>query len=202
MLQQKLRSALFIPGERRSTQFFRLFPWCWLVAAYVITVSVLCLRGRGYIDSDMASEMVLADLLNREGGLLSTNWWYSTELRVLCLQPFYRVGLLLFPHDWYAARMTGQALCMLALIAAYLYVGHGLRLKNCGAWGAAALACPFGVWYLWYGPFGGFYLPHMIWVLLSFGAMLHLVRAAAWGGTPSARCDPPVQQHGFGVEWN
>lgn len=66
---------------------------------------------------------------------------------------------------------------MLVLIAAYLYAGHGLRLRQCGAWSAGALACPFGMWYLWYGPFGGFYLPHMIWILVSFDAILHLVRA-------------------------
>lgn len=183
MLRQKLQAALFVPGERKSDRFFRWFPWIWMVAAYCITMGVLCVYGRSYIDSDMASEMILADLLNKEGGLLSTNWWYSTELRVFCLQPFYRVGLLLFPQNWYAARMAGQALCMLVLIAAYLYMGHGLQLKNCGVWGAAALACPFGTWYLWYGPFGGFYLPHMIWILMSFGAILHLARSPKKTGT-------------------
>lgn len=180
MALQNLRAALFVPGEKKSDRFFRLFPWIWLAAAYCVTMAVLCLHGRNYIDSDMASEMILADLLNKEGGLLTTQWWYSTELRVFCLQPFYRLGLLLFPQDWYAARMLGQGLCLLALIAAYLYVGHGLKLRQCGVWGAAALACPFGMWYFWYGPFGGYYLPHMIWILVSFGAMLHL--AAHWRG--------------------
>lgn len=174
MALQKLRAALFVPGEKKSDRLFRWFPWIWLAAAYLITMAVLCAYGRGYIDSDMASEMVLADVLNQEGGLLSTNWWYSTELRVFCLQPFYRLGLLLFAKNWYAARMFGQGLCMLVLIGAYLYAGHGLKLRQCGVWGAAALACPFGVWYFWYGAFGGFYLPHMIWILLSFGALLHL----------------------------
>ena len=177
MLQRKLCAALVIPGEKRSDRFFRLFPWVWLVAAYCITMLVLCLHGRNYIDSDMSSEMVLANLLNQEGGLLSTNWWYSTELRVFCLQPFYRVGLLLFPHDWYAARMLGQGLCMLLLVAVYLYAWRGMGFRSSGAWSAGALVCPFGTWYLWYGPFGGYYLPHMIWILLSFGAILHLTRA-------------------------
>ena len=177
MLRQKLRAMLFVPGERNSDRFFRWFPWIWLVAAYCITMLVLCLHGRAYIDSDMASEMILADILNKEGGLLSTNWWYSTELRVFCVQPFYRIGLLLFPQNWYAAQMVGQALMILLLILAYLYMGHGLGLRQCGVWGAAALACPFGVCYLWYGLLGGFYLPHMTLILLSLGAILHLVRS-------------------------
>lgn len=179
MLQRKLKAALAVPGEKRSDRFFRLFPWVWLAAAYCVTMLVLCLYGRNYIDSDMASDMVLAELLNQEGGVLSAQWWYSTELNVFCEQLVYRLGLALFPGDWYAARMVGQAFLLLLLILSYLYVGHGLRLKNCGAWGAAALACPFGVCYLWYGLLGGFYFPYMTLLLVSFGSLLHLLRPAS-----------------------
>ena len=178
MLREKLRAALFVPGERKSDRFFRWFPWIWLVAGYCITMLVLCLHGRAYIDSDMASEMILSDILNKEGGLLTTQWWYSTELQVFCLQPLYRIGLLLFPHSWFAARMLGQGAFLLLLVLSYLYAGHGLGLKQCGVWGAAALVCPFGVCYLWYGLLGGFYLPYMILLLLAFGAILHLLRPA------------------------
>lgn len=176
MLRQKIQAVLFVPGERKSDRFFRWFPWIWLVAAYCITMGVLCVYGRSYIDSDMASEMILSQILNEEGGLLTTQWWYSTELRVFCVQPAYRIGLFIFPNDWYAAQMLGQGLLLLAVIGAYLYMGHGMKLRQCGVWGAAALACPFGVCYLWYGLLGGFYLPHMFWILLSLGAILHLVR--------------------------
>lgn len=157
---------------------FQLFPWVWLAVSYIGTMLVMCLCCRGYIDSDMSSEMVLADLLNQEGGLLSTNWWYSTELRVFYLQIFQRLGLLLFPGDWFAARMFSQGLWLLVFVLAYLYMARGLGLRSSGAWGAAALMCPFGSWYFWYVPFGGYYLPHALLVMLSFGAMLHLVRPA------------------------
>ncbi len=178
MLREKLRAALFVPGERKSDRFFRWFPWIWLVAGYCITMLVLCLHGRAYIDSDMASEMILSDILNKEGGLLTTQWWYSTELQVFCLQPLYRIGLLLFPHSWFAARMLGQGLLMLVLLLSYLYMARGLGLRNSGVWGAAALACPFGTWYLWYGPFGGFYVPYMILLLLGFGVIIRLLKPA------------------------
>lgn len=165
------------PG--RAAKFFAVFPWVWLAAGYCVTMLVLCLYGRACIDSDIAGDMMLADLLNREGGLLSAGWWYSSELRVVYLQLIYRLALLVFPQDWYAAQMLGQAVWLLLLIVSYLYAADGLGLKNRGVWGAAALACPFGTWYLWYGPFAGAYLPHMILVLLSFGAILHLLRPAA-----------------------
>lgn len=165
------------PRKSRVQWFGSLFPWMWLVIAYCVTIATIGLYGRPYIDSDMASDIILADLLNNEGSLLSSNWWYSTELRVVYLQTFYRLALLIFPNNWYAAQVLGQAVWMLLLIVAYVYVGHGLNLKSLGAWGAAALMCPFGTWYLMYGPLGGAYLPHMILVLISFGALLHLLKA-------------------------
>ncbi len=48
--------------------------WWWTGAA-----------GPNRLDADMASEQLLANLLAREGGVMSTNWYYSTELRVLTM---------------------------------------------------------------------------------------------------------------------
>ena len=45
----------------RKIRFTDALPWVWLVLAYCITLGVLIVRGEGYIDSDMSSEMVLAD---------------------------------------------------------------------------------------------------------------------------------------------
>lgn len=166
-----------ITPPRKKLSFWEILPWAWLILSYCITMGFLALHGRAYIDSDMSGEMVLADLLNQEHSIISQNWGYSTEIRIFYLQIFYRIALLIFPHNWYAARMLGQGIWMLLLIASYLYVGHALRLKQNGVWGAAALACPFGIWYFWYGAFGGFYLPHMILLLLSFGLILHFLQS-------------------------
>ena len=58
---------------RKKIDFWSVLPWVWLVLAYCVTMGFLALHGRAYIDSDTASELVLADLLNKEGGILSTN---------------------------------------------------------------------------------------------------------------------------------
>lgn len=44
--------------------------------------------GKWIVDSDLASEMILSDLLNKEGSIISHNWFYSTELKVVNLQWF------------------------------------------------------------------------------------------------------------------
>ena len=62
-------------------------PWAVLAACYLFAILVYALIGRHNVNADIASEMVLADLLNREGGFLSANWYYSTELRVISPVP-------------------------------------------------------------------------------------------------------------------
>ena len=59
-------------------------------AALVLELLFLLLYLNGRIDrlldSDMSSEMILGQLLARNNGILSDQWYYSTELRVLNTQ--------------------------------------------------------------------------------------------------------------------
>lgn len=167
--------------EMMYRRILKWFPWIVMAAAYAATMLWMIRYGKPYVDSDMAAEMIYANLLNEEGSLASVNWWFSTDFRVFNVHLLYRVGLLLFPHNWYAARMFAQALWILMLLASYFYLcgKEGLNLRYRGAWGAACLACPFGLFYLWYGYFGGQYTPHMIIVLLSLALVVRLTR----GGT-------------------
>lgn len=168
-----------ITPPRKKFDFWSALPWVWLVLAYCITLGVLIVRGEGYIDSDMGGEMILADLLNQERDLLlSKNWGYSTEIRVFYLQLIYRITLLIFPHNWFAARMLGQAVWLLLLVLCMLYAGHTLGLRSCGVWAAAALICPFGSDHLLFSLLGGFYIPHMILMLLSFALAIQFVHSS------------------------
>lgn len=166
--------------SKAKSNFFTWFPWAFLCFAFLATFAGMYFFAREYIDSDMSSEMVLANLLNEEGSLISDNWWYGNQIHVLYLQLFYCLTLRIFPNDWYLARLTGQALWMIVLIASFVYLcsKKGLGLKNNGAWGAACLACPFGLFYFWYGFYGGAYLPNMILFLLALGLIVHLMHEA------------------------
>ena len=64
----------------------------WFLQILSVIFLILCLAGTVYFvrarfyntfSSDEASEMVLGNLLASEGKLISKNWYYSTELRVL-----------------------------------------------------------------------------------------------------------------------
>ena len=168
-----------IQARNWQSRLRKLLPWLWLAAAYLAAVVFSAVYSRGYVDSDMASEMVLADLLNQEGGLLSTNFYYSTELQVLSPPLFFRLGLMLFPQDWSAARAFGQAI-MLALIAvSCLYFSYGAGAKRSAPWVAGTILLPFGFWQMHMVTFGGFYPCYIILELLIAGLALRLARDEA-----------------------
>lgn len=57
----------------------------WLITIVeILLISVAVYNhSRDWTNSDFASELILAEKLNEEHAILSPNWYYSTELRVL-----------------------------------------------------------------------------------------------------------------------
>lgn len=155
-------------------KLWQAVPWLWMAAGYLFMLWYHIVPGHWIVDSDLAGEMVLADLLNKEGGILTTNWFYTTEIRVLNLQWLYRLGLLLFPHSWHAARVFSMALALLLLAAAALFFTQAAGMGRAGVWCTAALMWPFGSWYLFLCLYGGQYLVYIIVSLLTLGIVLHL----------------------------
>lgn len=147
-------------GSFNSTRILRIIPWVWLTAGYFFTVAAFCLNGRHLLDSDMSSEMVLASQLNKEGNIFSTNWFYSTELRVFNTQLIYKIGLAFFP-DWHMARSFSIAVLLLLFLACYLFLTKELRLGNIGVWTAGALIFPFSAIYENIVLYGCYYIPHI-----------------------------------------
>ena len=101
---------------------WQALPWLWMAAAYLFDLWYQLVPGKWIVDSDLASEMILSDLLNKEGTIISHNWFYSTELKVVNLQWFYRLGLLIFPNDWHLARTFGMAITLALFLLIYLFL--------------------------------------------------------------------------------
>ena len=176
-------------GKKRLTQrVWSALPWIWLAGAWGFGVAFMLLYGRSLLDSDMASEMVLAAKLNEEGGILSTTWYYSTELRVFCEQLLFKLGLWVFPQNWHAARTLAQAILSALTAVSGLYFFYGASLRRSAPWLAGALLCPFGFWQMFHCVFGGFYFVHMIFVMLSMGLVLRLVRSTGSPRRTALRC--------------
>ena len=115
--------------------------------------------GKALVDGDMGGEMILADLLNKEGDfLLSDNWYYATEIHVFFLQIIYRPLLLIFPNNWHIVRVISAMLIYGINTLGYLLMMKELGVKKPAVWGAGTLLWPMGMWRLFLGLYGTQYL--------------------------------------------
>lgn len=143
---------------RRSAA--RALPWLLLAAAMALSVAFYARCGAHNLTADDSSEMVFAAQLNEEGGFLTDNWLYSTELRVVGPTPVFRLGLRLF-EPWHAARTFAVAVVLLLVIAACLFMMRQLGLWQAAPWFAVVLALPFSAAYAYIVLFGCHYAVHL-----------------------------------------
>lgn len=149
--------------KKLSTRILNVFPYVLIFCAILGNIYVMLKYGRQNLSSDMSSEMVLANLMNEHHDFLfCSDWVYSTEIRVIYLQAAFRLGLLLFPNNWYYARIFGTVVVQIVLVVSFLHLCKSLGIYKYGKWIAAISIFPLGTIYFNMSTWGGFYIPHMI----------------------------------------
>ena len=158
---------------KNRSGFLKILPWLVLAAAWLLSVGAYALYGAHNLDADISSEMVLADLLNEEGGFLSSSWYYSTELRVVSPVPVYQLGLLLF-GCWHVAHTFAIALLLLGVAASFLYLARGAGMGDGAVYCAAAMLLPVSESYAFLFVYGGFYTVYFMLACWLMGLALRL----------------------------
>ena len=67
-------------------------------------------------DSDIAGELILANMLAKENSIITQNWYYSTEIRVLNTNLVF-APLFYFFNDWHTIRILGTIIIHICLLA-------------------------------------------------------------------------------------
>jgi len=153
----------------------RILPYLVLLGAYLISVGIFAYAGCENLNSDMSSEMVLANLLNEEGGFMSKNWYYSTEMRVFSMVPVYQLGLLLF-GSWKAARIFSVTLLLAALAVSYLYMMRSLGYGRSMAYCAAGLILPTSLYSMFLMVYGLCYTVYVIAVFFLIALVVRMTQ--------------------------
>jgi hypothetical protein len=118
-------------------------------------------HGHQWISGDPSAEMVLGNLLAEEKRLVSQNWAYSTELRLvyqtIFIMPLFKIlgGL----NNWALIRSLTIVLNMLTLTASYIYLVKQLRINiKWIALTSVFLLLPISMEYWEIMLFGGYYI--------------------------------------------
>lgn len=161
----------------QNKKFKDLLPYIFLCLVYILNVFMIFKYSSTYLNSDMASEMVLAKLMNDHKDIFfCKEWCYSTEIRFIYLQVFFRLGLLIFPNNWIYARTFGSALALLALTLSFLHLTKTLKLDKYGVWMTGLLLCPISTIYFMIVGFGNSYVPHLICYILITDLLIMYIR--------------------------
>ena len=124
-----------------------------------------------FLNSDDSSELVLSKLLSDEGGIVSENWYYSTELRVLNTQLIFAPLFHVF-SDWNMVRTVGSTIILLLMVISGWLLGKAVGFDSA----TAALFCvplllPLSQDYFMIVMARSYYAPHITISLITFAIL-------------------------------
>ena len=149
----------------------------WLIGCFAYACYFVAKYGSCFLDADMSSELVLGKLLSEEGGILSKNWYYSTELRVINNQIVFALLFHLL-KSWAAVRTVGSVVLFALLAVSCLFAMRSLDIDwDISFISTGILLLPLSVSYQYAVLNGLFYIPHIVISFVSLGLFLKNCRA-------------------------
>lgn len=136
---------------------------------FVFSIIITYFTTKICIDSDASSELILAEHLSKTGQILSTDWFYSTELRVINTQLIYTPLFWIF-DDWHMVRFFGTLILQGILIASFYFYTKLLDLeKNMFYICSSLYLLPVSVCYGRIVLYNCYYIPHIVFSLIIVG---------------------------------
>jgi hypothetical protein len=150
------------------------------ISAVCFAIPVLCLFTafqyfRYYlsnrIDTDQSSELVLSKLISEEHTIVSGNWYYFTELRVLNTQLVFAPLFYVF-SSWRKVRIVGETILVALLGFSAYFLGRRMKIsRNRSLLLSALLMVPFSEEYFWFIIKGSYYVPHVFISFITMGLL-------------------------------
>ena len=137
--------------------------------AVVFSIVITYFTTQICIDSDASSELVLAEHLSKTGQILSTDWFYSTELRVVNTQLIFAPLFWIF-DDWHLVRFFGTVILQGILIASFYFYTKMLGFEKKVFYISSSLfLLPISVCYGRIVLYNCYYIPHVALSLIIVG---------------------------------
>lgn len=123
-------------------------------------------------DSDAASELVLCNLLADQNKIVTTDWLYSTELRVFNTNLIYMPLFKIF-DDWHVVRFLSIVIFQIFLLFSYFYLSRRMKISLRAYFlSASLLMLPSGVVYGRMILYHSHYAPCIVYGFLIVGLYL------------------------------
>lgn len=154
-----------------------------LLCAAALTMSIAMQREGylTYLNSDMASELILARRQVDTGSFIQMDWLYPTEVHMLHMNLFYAFAFLFTP-SFALARVIGNTLVFMLSMAACVFLCRSMRLP----WGlslavSALLPMSASMLYAANMTVAGYYIIHLVFAFGVGGLWLHAAESGMRG---------------------
>lgn len=150
------------------TVIFEKWYFIWFLGCFAVLCLFMDKHITELLHSDFSSEMVFAKFLAGENKFISSNWNYSTELRViqtqLVMMPLFKIF-----NDWHTIRVVGSIILFGVYLLSYYYFCRQARVKSTFAMSAAFLLLPYTDDYFEVVLYGICYIPYISMSLVMLG---------------------------------
>lgn len=146
-----------------------------LLFVFFVIMNIKMYKDMEYlIDSDMSSELVLANILAKEGRPITNSWFYSSEVRVFNTNLVF-MPLFLITNNWHTVRILGIIILDLILFAGYYYLAKQLNMKHI-PWIGFLILGSISKDYLLFVTLGSFYVPHFFLSFVTIGLLFSIYK--------------------------
>ena len=149
----------------------RYLPWLVFAGTLFVLLFFLARYTVYTLNSDASSELLLAKhLADQGGGLLSKNWYYSTEVKVLCDQLAFEL-MFFFTDNWRIARMGGTLILIGLMLLSLYYFCRCTGIKRSFPLLGALVLLPISKSYFNYALKFTYYVPYIATGFVVLGAV-------------------------------
>ena len=147
-----------------------------LISAVLYLIFFMHVRLDRLLNADDSSELVLSRLLSENKEVLSGDWYYSTEIRLLNTQLVYTPFFWIF-KSWHMVRICSLAVMCCILIAGARYFCRNTSIKEYSLIVALLLVLPVSYDYMRFVLKGAYYVPHIAINLFELGMLFKYLNA-------------------------
>lgn len=161
-------------SRKLRNQWPTLLGWVWFAGCFAVLLFLLCRHANGWFHSDHACDLILSKLLATNGGILSSDWIYSTELMVFNSQLVY-IPLFWLSNNWQLVHLAGIAIMLVMVVASCWYFCRESSLRWFFPFFAAVLVLPTSGDYFDNMLLGAYYTVYTLISFLTMGLMFHFL---------------------------
>ena len=126
------------------------------------------------IESDMSSELILGKMLAEQKRIITTGWFYSTELRVIQNNLIFPI-LFMITDNWHVVRIAAIIITNLILFISYYYLAKKLEIKNIPWMGLLMIGSSSRDFYK-FVTLGNYYIAHIAIAFVTVGLLIDIFK--------------------------